>query len=121
MKENLKDVELSLESTPCAILFPASIGLGLTSTVLMQLLVEQHNKVVRKFYSRTFPDTKFEDIPFVSCHEIVHPSVLISVDSQDLHLALVANSEYNFGVGEAAGRVKWILHEKALEHQIVEK
>ena len=121
MKESLKDIELSLESTPCAILFPASIGLGLTSTVLMQLLIEQHNAVVRKFYSKAFPDTKFDDIPFVSCHEIVHPSVLIAVDSQDLHLALVANSEYNFGVGEAAGKVEWILHEEALEHQIIEK
>ena len=121
VKETIQDIELTFESAPCSILFPATFGNGLTATVLMQLLIEQHNAVIRKFYSKSFPDVKSGDIPYVSCSEIVHTSILVTVDSQDLHLALVANSEYNFGIGEDAGRSEWVLNEAGLEQQIVDK
>jgi hypothetical protein len=60
----------------------------------MQLLIEEHNAIIRKFYSKTFPEVKSEDIPFVSCHEIVHTSMLVSVDAQDLQLVSIYNSFY---------------------------
>ena len=41
---------------------------------------------------------------------------------QDLHLALVANSEYTVGIGgDSRGSTKWVLNEVGLEQHIVDK
>jgi hypothetical protein len=47
--------------------------------------------------------------------------MLVTVDGQDLHLAVVANSEYNFGVGESTADPKWTLNDIGLEQQIADK
>lgn len=73
------------------------------------------------FYAKTFPDVDQADIPFVGSQEIIDTAMLVCVKTQDLHLALVANSEYNFGVGGSSGNTKWILNEKGLEQQIIDK
>ena len=47
--------------------------------------------------------------------------MLVSVDGEDLHLAVVANSEYNFGVGQSSAGAQWTLNEIGLEQQITDK
>jgi len=47
--------------------------------------------------------------------------MLVTFDDQDLHLALVANSEYNFDVGETTGETKWTVNEIGLEQQIINR
>ncbi len=68
-----------------------------------------------------FPGENKVDLPVIDVQEIIDTSMLVSVDGQDLHLALVANSEYNFGVGESSGNSKWILNEAGLEQYIIDK
>jgi hypothetical protein len=92
------------------------------ATVLLQFLVNHHNIIVRMFFDQVmFPGENKVDLPVIDVQEIIDTSMLVSVDGQDLHLALVANSEYNFGVGESSGNSKWILNEAGLEQYIIDK
>jgi len=45
----LEGCDLTHSGTPCSILFPASHGYGLTSTLLLHFLIDQHNAVIRRF------------------------------------------------------------------------
>ena len=47
--------------------------------------------------------------------------MLVSVEGHDLHLAIVANSEFEIGLGDSAGNAKWILKEVSLEQQIIDR
>jgi hypothetical protein len=44
--------------------------------------------------------------------------MLVAVEGHDLHLALVANSEFEIGLGDSSGVSKWNLNEVSLEQQI---
>ena len=106
-----------MSGTPCSILFPASHGYGLASKVLLCFLVDCHNSILKMLSTEknVTPES-------VACADIVDTSMLVSVDGQDLHLALVANSQYNFGVGDSATNcAKWTLNECGLEDLIVER
>ena len=52
---------------------------------------------------------------------IDNSSMLVTFDDRDLHLALVANSEYNFDVGDTTGETKWTVNEIGLEQQIINR
>jgi hypothetical protein len=39
----------------------------------------------------------------------------------DLHLVLVANSEFEFNLGEPATQASWILNDKLMEKQAIDK
>jgi hypothetical protein len=47
--------------------------------------------------------------------------MLVAVEGHDLHLALVANSEFEIGLGDSSGVAKWNLNEVLLEQQIVDR
>lgn len=117
VKDQLKDCDLSMTTTPCSILFPASYGYGLASKVLLNFLVDRHNSILKMLSTE-----KNVTLESVASADIVDSSMLVSVEGQDLHLALVANSEYNFGVSDSTtGCAKWTLNECGLEDLIVER
>ena len=115
MQEILGNDDVS-ESTSSQILFPASHGLGFTATLLLHYLVDQHNSIIRAFAE----DSNIQ-LTTVTCQEI-DSSILVAVDAQDLHLALVANSECNFGLEESeAANTKWTINEHGLEQHVVNR
>jgi hypothetical protein len=117
IKDQLRDVDLSMSRTPCSILFPASHGYGLASKVLLHFLIDRHNSILKMLSTE-----KKMALESVACADIIDSSMLVSVDGQDLHLALVANSQYNFGVGDSKmDCAKWTLNECGLEDVIVER
>ena len=94
------------DTTSSQILFPTSHGLGFTATLLLHYLVDQQNSIVKAFAE----ENKIQ-LNTVTCQEINDSSMLVAVDAQDLHLALVANSECNFDLEEsAAGNAKWTIN-----------
>ena len=83
VQENLVDCDLTMTGSPCSILFPASHGFGLASTVLIQFLIDTHNGFVRKLFdSKLKTAAKKVDLAMVGCREIVDPSILVTVDAQ---------------------------------------
>ena len=83
VQETLGDCDFTLTGSPCSILFPASHGYGLTSTVLIQFLIDCHNIIVKKHLSTKInPGETKVDLPVISCREIVDMSMLVTVDAQ---------------------------------------
>jgi hypothetical protein len=73
------------------------------------------------FYAKMFPEVVEADMPIINSQWIFDTSMLVCVDAQDLHLALIAHSEYNFGVGGLSGDNTWILNENGLEQNIIDR
>ena len=69
--------DLTVTDTPCSILFPASHGFGLTSTLLLQFLIDRHNTVLKMFAAE-----KKVQLTTASCLEILDSSMLVAVDAQ---------------------------------------
>ena len=83
VQETLGDCDLTLTGSPCSSLFPASHGYGLTSTVLIQFVIDCHNIIVKKHLSTKInPGETKVDLPVISCREIVDMSMLVTVDAQ---------------------------------------
>jgi hypothetical protein len=57
----------------------------------------------------------------IGCKEIVDTSMLVVFDAHDVQLALVANTEYQFSVGETIEQTSWIINEEGLEDQVTDK
>ena len=83
VQKTLGDCDFTTTGCPSSILFPASHGFGLTSTVLIHFLIEHHNVIVKKFVdTKMNPGETKVDLLVVSCGEIVDTSMLVSVDAQ---------------------------------------
>ena len=87
VQKSFGDCDFTTTGCPSSILFPASHGFGLTSTVLIQFLIEHHNVIVKKFFDTKMksPGEMKMDLPVVSCREIVDTSMLVSVDAQVIY------------------------------------
>jgi len=64
------------------------------------------------FYSLSFP--AFKKL-WLGCTYLHYPS------PSDLHLVLVANSEFELNLGEPAAQSSWILNENGIEKQAIDK
>jgi hypothetical protein len=118
VEQILQNVEVSPDRAPCSLLFPASHGLGLAFTLLLQFLVESHNTAVHVYKQ----ENKRAKPSVVGAAEIVDLSMLAVVDARDLQLALVANTEFELNVGSttATQAGNWHLNDQALEQQVVD-
>ena len=106
-----EDVTMSFSSS---ILFPASHGLGLVATYLFRYLVDEHNTILKALAME-----RNAQLNTVTCLEIIDSSMLVTVDAQDLHLALVANSQCNFGLEDS--NAKWTVNDTGLEEHVIER
>ena len=66
VEDSLQDVNLTMAAAPSTIIFPASHGLGLTFTLLIQFLLDHHNKILN-----AFSELKKVRLTTVGCPEII--------------------------------------------------
>jgi hypothetical protein len=66
VQESLQDVNLTVAAAPSSLLFPASHGFGLTLNLLIQFLIDHHNKILKRF-----AELKNVRLTTVGCPEII--------------------------------------------------
>ncbi len=111
LEQLLHGDELRKETSPCSSLFPSSRGWGLAATLLLHFLIDKQNSVLRSFAGE-------EHCSQIDFAKITDTSVLIDYSSEDLHLILLANSEYSFNVGSTTNEPAWEVNELGMEQQV---